>query len=807
MRKYKKNILYLLTAFALVFSMLFITFNYAGAVENTEDTITTENEAASDKPISDKISTDEAEKNVVDEPIEEESSEEEATKDFNFGEDTYFADEEASYPEDEELYPGEEDENGIIWYSRTEAETAEFLGVELPNEGIALLANSSSVITGSTYTDYGCASVRIRVGGNVAFCVIPWSKVPNGVSANFVDINITGTSSDNSNHQLLSKLIYYGYGGGGDLGYGETITHFALSKVWYDMGYTYNTGLSWTYTGGSYLNSEGQAKVTEFINKVQNLTNVKGTLRVAQLYASGETYQDVIYGDFESITPDSRALKITIHKLDEKGKPLSGAEFTVYGYNKATKAYTTFIETKTSDSDGEIVFSSLTDSNGNAYTGNGLFLVKETKVPDGYKISENYLNDADKADFQNYGGRLYYVKGTGGDCVAYRDTEAITVISEYTRASTGITIRVVLDHTGYLVSDVYDTDQYSSVKTCWWSDAKGQTWYDNTRKCRSGHGGWYRSVVSADDLLTYSSSVYTFSNLNAHTYANNNTLFIGSVGGSVSAYKYGGDGNADWSYTTSDGRAKLSIYNIRIGGNYSYLFRVHNLSSKTLTISAPTWTYDGNQSDIKWLGGSIAAGGYKSYSAPDGDFDNLALLTTHFYIDGSFISSTAVHTQEYLDGIFTNEKTHAITLKKEIKGNMADITGRWDFTVNITGNPGESFTVIQNESVSTTTIPSDATSTDIHVTLANNESVLIQGLTDRNIYTISEDNANTDGYTTTSDGTVCGKASDNTVTFVNTKESIVPTGINDTDTLPAIILIMAICASGVVLAAKFSKRH
>ena len=806
MRKHKKNILYLFTAFALVFSTLFITLNYASAVENTENIVTSENENLPNEAIYDDMSADEVEKSVVDEPIEEESSEEEATKDFNFGEDSYFADEEASYPEEEEFYPSEEDENGIIWYSRTEAEIAEFLGVELQNEGIALLANSNSVITGSTYTDYGCAAARIRVGSNVAYCVIPWSKVPNGVSANFADMNITGTSSDNSNHQLLSKLIYYGHSGGGDLGYGETITHFALSKVWYDMGYTYNTGLSWTYTGGSYLNSEGQAKVYEFINKVKNLTNVKGTLRVAQLYASGETYQDIIYGDFEPIIPARRTLAITLHKFDENEKAIQGAEFTVYGYNKTTGGYTAAIETKSTDANGEIVFSSLSDSSGNVLTGNGLFLVRETKVPDGYKTSGSFLNDFDKADFENYGGRLYYAKATGGDCIAYRDTGAITVLSESTNASTGITTRVVYDHTGYFVSDVYDTEQCNNVKTCWWSDTKSQSWYANLQMCQGGYGYWYRSVVNGDDLLAYSSSgIYSVSNLNANTY-DSGTL-IGSGSGSISAYQYGNSGAPNWSYITGDGRVKMEIFNTRIKG-YSYLFRVTNLTSSSLAIAAPTWTNDGDQSDIVWFGDTVNSGACVQFQATDGAFDNLAKLVTYFYIDeGSFISTVPLHTQEYTAGLFINEEAHGITLKKETHGNMADMNGKWNFTINISGTPGESFTVTQNATVSTATIQNDANSVDIHVALGNNETVSVYGLTSKNTYTISEDDANTDGYTTISNGITQGKATDNTITFINTKESIVPTGIESMNSLPAIFLIMAICTTGFILAAKFSKRH
>jgi LPXTG-motif cell wall-anchored protein len=636
----------------------------------------------------------------------------------------------------------EESDDEIVWHSRTPDEIAKNLGIEILNsEDSGIMLASTQTITGSTYTAYGCASARLRIGSKIVYCVLPWSKTPNGVSANFADISINGTS-DNANYQLMAKLIYYGYGGGGDLGYDETITHFALSKVWYDMGNTYNTGLSWTYTSKAYLNSSGQAKVTEFINKVKTLTNVKGTLSIAQLYASGEQYQDVVYGTFEALVTAPDAPTITIWKKDTDGNAVSGAQFTVYGYNQNTSSYTA-IETKTTDSSGKVIFSSLTESSGSYMkTGNGLFLVKETKVPDGYKTSETYLNDDDKADFETYGGRLYYVKATGGECVAYRDATALTILQETT--SSNASGRLVFDHsTGNLVSDNFNTASSSDVRTCWWSSAKSQTWVQDTRLGNT-YGAWYRSYQSAGDYCTSGSGGhYSLSGLNAHTYrySGSTATALCCMGGSISdKYCY----DQLWSYTTTDGKVTIILYKSNDSG--SYLFRPINNTSATLNIGCAIWTVDGDQSDLIWTGGDIAAGKYTNYYFKDSDYDNVANLVVHIYNGSTFNEAATIQTLEYTDGVFVNQQVGYVKVQKA--SSNTTLTNKFSSSYSLSGAVyGLYSDSACSTLVSTMTTGSDGTTSAVQVapgTYYVKETTASKGYTlDSKTYTVKVTTSNT----------------------------------------------------------------
>ena len=341
---------------------------------------------------------------------------------------------------------------------------------------------------------------------------------------------------------------------------------------------------------------------------------------------------------YEPFFPDiEENPRITIRKVDENGGAVRGAQFTVYGWGGSS--YNITAATGVTNSDGMIVFNLSKSS-----TGNGLFLVRETGIPAGYEEGDTFLNEADKADFEQYGGRLFYITKYGGDCVAYRDTDAITILRETGSA------RLVFDHDGYFVSDVWNRGIQSNVRTAWWNSAMGsaRNWYDDVRMST----GWYRSAADSSDYMVYGPLTYTLTNLYAHTYAGSTGLAgIGphSAGGSF----YGGNGGADWSYTLPDGRVTWQIFNYRRDGN-SYMFRVFNNTSSTLNISMPTWTNDGNQSDIRWIGGSIAAGRYMDWIASEDAFDNLARLITHIYINNAMAGSVDVHTQEYEDGIFVN---------------------------------------------------------------------------------------------------------------------------------------------------------
>ena len=102
--------------------------------------------------------------------------------------------------------------------------------------------------------------------------------------------------------------------------------------------------------------------------------------------------------------------------------------------------------------------------------------------------------------------------------------------------------------------------------------------------------------------------------------------------------------------------------------------------------------------------------------------------------------------------------------------------------------------------------------------LKDDQSIVIQGLTANTSYTITETNYSTDGYTTsyvldggdstdsnTTDAQTMGAAS-HTITFTNTKNGIVPTGIL-LETAPYVILGAVVLAGFVVLFATRRRRN
>ena len=544
------------------------------------------------------------------------------------------------------------DVDGDTWISRSKEEIDKMVGMESTNS--FQVAVTQTIQGGGTYTWEGASGAYMTTpSGQQVFCILPWSKTPVGHTVTFNDYAINENSD--ANLQLMAKLIYYGYMGSGNiLGTGvdaQAITHFALSQIWMvNMGNNYGAGLSWATSGGSTLSSNGQAKVNNFINQVKGLPAVQGTLHLASYYlASGEAYQDLAYGSFEPVetppVPDSP--RITVKKVDQNGKAVSGAQFTVYGYNGSS--YSTAISTKTTDSSGVVVFDNLNVS----YTRNGLFLVKETKTPDGYTAGTTYLNDADKKDFEQYGGRLFYVTRLGGDCVAYRDTNALKILYEASDA------RLVWDSDGYFISDVFGKGNQSNVETCWWnSNGQSQKWYPDANLAT----GWYRSAVSSNDYTSLSGGTASVTNLCAHTYSNKSTGIKGISNISYSLYVY----TQLFSYKTSDGRVTVTVFNLWREG-YSYMFRLTNNTSGTLKVGLPTWTSDGNQSDLVWIGNrDISGNSYYDWTAEADQFDNLARLVSHLYINDVNTGAINPLTAEYYDSIIENQKPPSakVTLKK-----------------------------------------------------------------------------------------------------------------------------------------------
>ena len=178
---------------------------------------------------------------------------------------------------------------------------------------------------------------------------------------------------------------------------------------------------------------------------------------------------------------------------------------------------------------------------------------------------------------------------------------------------------------------------------------------------------------------------------------------------------------------------------------------------------------------------------------------------------------------------FTNTyTTYDLTLEKQVTGNQGDRDKYFAFSITI-GNiesSGTKFTVSTSnnrdnptELVASSEVGDTGTySATGTVYLKDNETITIYGLTEEMTYTIEEtDYTTTDGYTTTNtdntgvgaDGKSTGVqtmgANDKTVTFINEKKGIIPTGIL-LETAPYIILAVVVIAGFVVLCATRRRR-
>ena len=120
---------------------------------------------------------------------------------------------------------------------------------------------------------------------------------------------------------------------------------------------------------------------------------------------------------------------IQVHKLDEKGKALSGAEFALYKTEADAKAEDKAIATGTSDKDGLVVFSNA--NNEEMLLQSGKYFVKETKAPTGY----NRYTDVIPAEITvSYGDTLtngtYIVNGPDLGLVSFDVKNSKTVLPQ-----------------------------------------------------------------------------------------------------------------------------------------------------------------------------------------------------------------------------------------------------------------------------------------------------------------------------------------------------------------------------------------
>lgn len=222
------------------------------------------------------------------------------------------------------------------------------------NDWASNIKNGISLKTVTNYekVSYGQSIVgKFEVDGHMAFCAQHSKSTPAKGS-------ITGQATLNNN-ELVRKVLYYGYGGPGQLNdmtgnYGWVMTTLGLSKA---------------YTG------TGGPSATNFVNKVSSLQSPPSSFKVYIVQTNGGKTQDLAYWEYSSkgklqIKKSSSNQEIT---NNNNCYLLDGAIYGVYKDESATNQVTTLI----------------TGANGKSQVielDEGKYYIKEIKAPKGFAL-------------------------------------------------------------------------------------------------------------------------------------------------------------------------------------------------------------------------------------------------------------------------------------------------------------------------------------------------------------------------------------------------------------------------------------
>ncbi|HIS07626.1 MAG TPA: QVPTGV class sortase B protein-sorting domain-containing protein, partial [Candidatus Choladocola avistercoris] len=167
--------------------------------------------------------------------------------------------------------------------------------------------------------------------------------------------------------------------------------------------------------------------------------------------------------------------------------------------------------------------------------------------------------------------------------------------------------------------------------------------------------------------------------------------------------------------------------------------------------------------------------------------------------------SALTFTNNYGDGDTPDDdgKIHDVIITKKIEGTFADMSDTFSFNVKVNGADGEYYKVeyTNGETTNTTFVSSGNTGITIP-DIGHEDTIHIYGLSESDIYMVTEIDGASQGYTvtdsvTTDDaGTVSGQVTvdGKKETITNTKDAATPTGIAMTI---APYAIMVVAAAGV----------
>lgn len=156
-----------------------------------------------------------------------------------------------------------------------------------------------------------------------------------------------------------------------------------------------------------------------------------------------------------------------------------------------------------------------------------------------------------------------------------------------------------------------------------------------------------------------------------------------------------------------------------------------------------------------------------------------------------------------------NGKVHSVTIKKVVEGNQADLTKKFDFTLDMKGGEdGETYKVVTPSGTQSITTGKPISG----IKMGNNDEITVYGLTKSDVYKLVEKSYASEGYKTyvddksgseTSEATGSVTNKDVTRTFYNIKNADTPTGII-MSYAPYIAMLAAACILAVVF---FNRRR
>lgn len=147
----------------------------------------------------------------------------------------------------------------------------------------------------------------------------------------------------------------------------------------------------------------------------------------------------------------------------------------------------------------------------------------------------------------------------------------------------------------------------------------------------------------------------------------------------------------------------------------------------------------------------------------------------------------------------TYEEKRQLTVKKTVEGSMGSKTKQFQFQLKLAAPAGQvlptELEYTKGDETKTMQLKNDM----YEFTLAHEETIVIKGIPSQSTYTVTEVDGESNGYTVTSTNAAGTIKADTIVSFVNTKNGLVPTLADMNTKIPFVFVILAIGGVGFIL--------